>query len=147
MWKLQVLCKILYKRVFKYFLIPLDYFIFIICNPPYWIEVGTQNKEVTTFIYDMVRNFDYKASNVTIGEFTTTINGVLFWTSNYPYGYGGLRVNTEQIPSRYARLCLYRFIEKYKKNNIVNSPIKKQRETYKKNLEQAQEKYFEENYL
>jgi len=90
--------------------------------PKYWYQNSPTDWEWDAILNDILD----KAKEVKLSTYTTEIDGVTIWTSNWPYAYGALyhHGSNEGVPSIKTR---------HRLKNLVDAGRKKQfRETVEK---------------
>lgn len=77
--------------------------------PKYWYQQGATNWEWDAILNDILDNAD----EVKVSSYTTKIDGVEIWTSNWPYAYGSFyRYGIENgLPSIKTRHRLRKLVE------------------------------------
>ena len=79
--------------------------------PWYWFQSYPTSWEWDALLNEILD----KRTNVTVSNYTTTIDGVEIWTANYPYAYGSPRNTKKFLPSVKTRKRLKKFVERLKK--------------------------------
>lgn len=84
-----------------------------IWTPVAWIQVGKTDWEYDKLLNDILDN----VKTLEVDTLTVTINGIEFWTSNYPYSYGNVwegphKSTTKLLPSVKTRKRLYKLLKK-----------------------------------
>lgn len=94
----------------NYFLYRVYNFLFTLTHPRYWGLFETaQSKNVDELVRKLIES---GAPVKYVNEYRTKVGEFEFWTSNYPYAYGGLTSNIDSIPFALTRRKLRDYIEK-----------------------------------
>lgn len=84
--------------------------------PMYWYQEGPTDWDWDATLNEILDN----AKEVGLSTYTTTIDGVRIWTSNWPYAYGSFYHNgsNEGVPSIKTRHRLRKLIEAGRKQQL-----------------------------
>lgn len=121
--------KIIFSKM-KYIFTPIDYIIFVLCNPLMWFSIETSSKKVNAIVNKLIQQYNEGKLTIFAGEYNarfTFKNGAFIdvWIENFPYAYGkihdskGVDISSlklyDNLPYRYTRIKLHRLIKKVKK--------------------------------